>query len=1011
MKILIYEHPENTPTKFLDNGELYFDLKEDTRIRITKKVKDLYKYEDLKGEGILGFSLPSSDKNYFILNKYIHNTLDFNFEPITIRLFVDGVYLPYTQLRVKSYDDNTKEFSVELSDQEFNVKDKAKQLTLNNINLGNSRFVMGSVGDAEGVLHYWNSPDYIDIAGSNPVRYGFGNFGRYLDYYSNKLCANDMRMFVSLHALLKQGFCELGYSFSTDFYNSQWYRKIYLYCMGKDFYKYNSGNKIFFKISKDSNSYLDNTTENQTQDDWTIVQDSNNMALPVQTFVNISNESGVTCDLGLNVDLIFRASEVVNGNGSTRGTLLSVMNSVDGGYIVLTVEHLRALPNPDSIRYYCKSYEIPDNITELNQFEINDNIQFDIIDWRPEDTLRVSLIGSNDYFDSLLDGTDINPDTQTAINNAYLGNLIFGEGTIINTFANGRHLYLGDEHIIKNFLSSEYTFDELLRGLSHMGFRFDFNILDRKVEMFAEQNTSIHYEAVDGYFKPTRDAINVSNYIQPESLKVEFKSQDLSRYKQFQFKNTSDAYTDSLDLSLPLYSRIFDFGKYGFDNSETDESENPFFEATSNSKLQLLSFTKDINLPAITDNLDTEGNPHFTFGTLSTDIQPRILIFDNHSHQYSRFYNESEDLVVYTKQNLPFEYPDPLNTSTKIQVTQTPNFSQCFDFYTSIENTGFSDYATFTFNLPSISQVTLNDVTLNAISLSSVVGFNFPYNIPQDASNFVNDLQTYIDSDPTLSGTVSYDASTMKFRISNASDIGNNYTTYNYAYTDVDGIVVSGVGIFSSSVSELVRISEYSVVYGYKYDDLFNTMLKFPIADILKSNLHKYLLNIDANLYRQLDFRTPLLIEYGSIVYPAKLLEINDYLFTDIISTPITVCPIPEKLLGCFRTCTYSINLKNKNIFDIILQDNTSLKEAYSHIFGFPYILDGTLPEQEEQELRLQSDIQQFLELYFPVGSAFVNYPTLEVVATAAPFYSISSSPQPNGSIFQIDLFTQSNCE
>jgi len=292
-----------------------------------------------------------------------------------------------------------------------------------------------------------------------------------------------------------------------------------------------------------------------------------------------------------------------------------------------------------------------------------------------------------------------------------------------------------------------------------------------------------------------------------------------------------------------------------------------------------------------------------------------------------------------------------------------------------------------------------------------VVGFNFPYNIPQDASDFVNDLQTYIDSDPALSGTVSYDATTMKFRISNASDIGNNYTSYSYAYEDIDGIVVSGVGLFSSSVSETVRISDYSVVYGYKEQDLFNTLLKFPIADILKSNLHKYLLNIDANLYRQLDFRTPLLIEYGSIVYPAKLLEITDYLFTDIISTPITVCPLPEKLLGCFQTCTYSINLKNKNIFDIILQDNTSLKDSYSHIFGFPYILDGTLPEQEQEELRLQSDIQQFLELYYPVGIAFVNYPTLEIAATAANFYSISSSPQPNGSIFQIDLFTQTNCE
>lgn len=568
--IIVHDLPANTPASFYGGGNnVTLDVYDNFAFSRTRKREEYTQLDKIQGAGVLGFDIPYTPKNIFLLQRFVApNVLDNDYLPLRITALSGGEALPQTLLFVVRTDDAKRQFSIEISDSDEFWKKQAEALRLCDIDLGQYLFNKATI-EAGWANTNWRTN------GNIPVQVPPAHFGKIYNGIEGPFVITDWRPWISLPAILEAGFCQMNWTFESPLQENDWWCKLYLYILAKDFYK--APQKVddyYFHATKLPTTYSwdDFTPPNQDQ----------------QNYFDAAN--GVYTNKNEDpIQLSFCFEAIYDTN------CIGITPTQD-----YWIKWYLALRDPDDVViewYNGYQYLVPAGPQSLT-FEFCT----ELIEIPPYwDVVLYSAIGPE--FNSIA-GLGPN-DFQVAV----------CEGTTWEARLDGEMLYPGATIQVGNLLTCDKTFLDLLEGLAHFGLLFDTNHGERIVTMWPPETTDIHGSDVEGFLLDGSLAVALSDALEivPESEKKELPRERTTRFIRYEFKDSKDDYIriQKLPDDRPPFYRLVDLGP-GLKN-QLRRSRNKFFAATLNIEHAL------VTLPALWDNSD---------GRYSFDIDPRIIYFE-----------------------------------------------------------------------------------------------------------------------------------------------------------------------------------------------------------------------------------------------------------------------------------------------------------------------------------------------------------------------------------------------
>ena len=601
-KIILKEIPAGTPAQYLTGQALELDTLPGFSFRITQKLQELSEFENLTSNGVLGFEIPYTPKNDWALKLFrTASVLDNDYAPVPVICITDSEVLSQDLMFITGRKDRSQRYTIELSDVESFWKTKAEELKLCQIPLGLTLF------DQATYEALWFQPSFVD--GEEPVRWLLGDWGKLLNGVEGPIVPTDFRPLVSLHHMLVAGFCAIGYTFETPLASEDWYRRLYLYLLSIDFWKNeNAGQQYGFRAT-------------QTADPGSPI---------APCVVNWDDSTAPNYDSG---DNHFNSVYTNNDDFPIQMCFCWAIPFDPADYAFIGNDF-----------YFRVQIRLRDEADQTMHCWPQNEFFIDISEFTETTTWEFCLDdveippGWDVTFDLLL---SLNPyDPATAPNCEFIGGGdlqgCVPQNTVWWGIPCGKHFYPGDVLDIGTMLRCDKTFADLLKGVAHFGFKFETNYALDTVTMYPSNNTQVHGNEVEGYFRPYTSAVDISKFIEPESLDAKYPKSKLDRFIRYQFADAKDEYIKQQNYpdDKPPFYRLVDLGQHL--KNEIKPDKNPFFEPTVN------KITNGISMPVFWDNND---------GELSTDIGPRIVYFEGAVRQKTsdgedvRFNYESQILV------------------------------------------------------------------------------------------------------------------------------------------------------------------------------------------------------------------------------------------------------------------------------------------------------------------------------------------------------------------------------
>jgi len=513
------------------------DLPNTDGYSITQNRTELTEFDQIADEAVLPLALPQTVKNNWFFRQYTSpGIVDNTFAEISVRASEGAVYLSQDVIQYLGQDDPNNSHSINLAKSDSFWLKGSKSLKLSDIDFGTFTFTKANI-EAQ-----WANPDYQ--TGDAFVNFWTTHWG---ENYTPTYYFEKHRPYLSVLGTLIQGFCALGWQFSSEVFESDWGRRLWWYHCDNDLFTYtNKG---------DANYNVQVTWDGAT---WTENLDNGAKFTPATSRYQNSGTAGETIPMTVSVT---RTETFTNPTGSGNTffyeILLVKLDSV--GTILETITELYTVAEGSTININ-RTYEI--NLNENEQIEIQSRLQ----------------VGA---------GAPGATTPQT--------------GTVVTFTSIGDYYHDGDTITINEVVNQEFTFHDFLRGVIGLGdFKINTNYSNQTVEILPRTGTTIESTSVSGFLNDNSTAIDLTNKIVSNSLRSTIAKQESARNIVYQFADSSDEYIDSLNLSddAPLYSRTVDLG-FG-NEKETETVENPFFESTADNSLD------NITIPYMWDN--TEGN-------------------------------------------------------------------------------------------------------------------------------------------------------------------------------------------------------------------------------------------------------------------------------------------------------------------------------------------------------------------------------------------------------------------
>lgn len=524
------------------------DLPADFSFQMTKDVLYLNDVNKFQTESVLAFEIDQTTTNdaaFIIYDSPL--TLDNLNIGVEARAMVDGQAIDFDEIYFVGKGQDNNKWQLEFRRSTKNWAELASEKKLNTIECGTPFFSLTNVTDG------WDAPAYVD--GGAVIRWIPADYGNWVDLTEpiqftdppeKGIFLEDLRPFISPVFLLKQGFCEIGYTLEGVIFETQYIRQTWDYILKRNYYSESKGGDYKVILRKGST------------DDFTL-GGSNYFAIL---------ETTVEFDPG-SIARHWDTGDPEYGAGLGNPFLYKArFKFCFSGTFVAPSE------GPTTIKFQVEAF------TTVQTFEV----------LVPE-AFEFSMIADETKSISFCVDVDLEPGQKAFITMSEwttnpTGNTILKGGHRFVGEPNMKSLVRGDVVDIKNLIHPDYDLLNYFKGFVHtVAGQIEVDKIQKVITVHTFRTANVYGEVVPSFIREG-EIIDATDIQVCGSTRMEPIKPTLKRYTRFQFADSSDAYIDSLDLDSPPFSRKI-LNAIDLPN-EVNELKNPFFEPTMEKQSPLL---------------------------------------------------------------------------------------------------------------------------------------------------------------------------------------------------------------------------------------------------------------------------------------------------------------------------------------------------------------------------------------------------------------------------------------
>jgi hypothetical protein len=558
------------------------DLEPGFSPRLSKDINVLSDVNKLVTDGVLPFSLPFSTVNDAAFLSLSSPIITDNYDTgIEARIVVDSREMPFDRIWVKGKVDGSKRWEVEFRRSPNHWLELASKKMLCTVDMGSCTLTQADI-DAG-----WADQLFVD--GEAPYRWLPADYGGWVDLAEKQnftdpnikqMWIEDLRPFISLPAILKQAFCEIGWSLEGQLLESDYFRAMYLYLLDREYYTQSRGGLHKLIGASLNFDFTPGSSVGSPIPYETVQYDPGSNALPAGALYY----GGITNNLPFRGRWRFCFTGILENTGSSGNVL---------GFSLYGFDLTSGFPNGE--------------------------VYF-------EEPFAFELSAGQSKSAKFCAEIDLNPGQTAVFWIGYSESIIVKKGYRITIEPANKSLVRGDVVEYSKMVDCQYTLLDLFKGLTHLSNgALETDWVNRVLTIHPYRTTVVAGDSIPGFINEGDTPIDISNKIVCDSVQTTRVKNVLTRYTRVQFADSTDAYISSLELPEPAHSRKV---LNGVDlEDRVLELKNPFFEPTMEGQPSTLRLAKNIGdsktkpmvyMPRLWDNTD---------GQRSFVIAPRILFF------------------------------------------------------------------------------------------------------------------------------------------------------------------------------------------------------------------------------------------------------------------------------------------------------------------------------------------------------------------------------------------------
>lgn len=345
----ILESLDGVPSDFINSDGLV-TLDADGSLTHVMQDTGISETTKLKENSTKQITLLSTPKNDYFLGRFKRLTaLGEDFSALKVLVIEKGLPIGEDILEVNGYN-NGYQCTLKFSE-DFWING-AKELKLNEIDLGEFEFTEDNINATNQWL-YLDSNDY-------PITFPHIDFGYFPEGYYH---VKRMRFLVSVLALLRAGFCAIGWSFKSPILESNYGRDWWAYLLSEDFGDYDGKGKGCFGANVSSDTLVEYQNDDFLSADVNLGEDYNGCDFYVASsgFSPTGTQHSAYHVILNIVGRTFTADEMNNG---ANGTWLIRVSHFSGTNVVKSAFRSVSWPNTEvSIDEYFDDFKEGDFIS------------------------------------------------------------------------------------------------------------------------------------------------------------------------------------------------------------------------------------------------------------------------------------------------------------------------------------------------------------------------------------------------------------------------------------------------------------------------------------------------------------------------------------------------------------------------------------------------------------------------------------------------------------------------
>lgn len=526
------------------------DLPGDFSIRLTKNVEQLSILNKISTEAALGFAVPFTPTNDKLFTEYATPlTLGTPSTFYVVRVIVKGSPLQFSRLYVRGKSEPSREWELELVRDPNHWVELASQVRTNDLDFGTFQMTKTNI------VNFWANNTYngdpTDLNTGSPVYWPLVDYGGWCDQTEppqnaqgrfKSVAVEDFRPWLSFRYILQAGFCAFGWSIQSVLFESPHFRRVWLYALRQDYFIASDnqlGGKIaggIYATQSFDNGDILNLDEMDVLADYAVIDNSNFPA--IVRFCGIKNYPNVSLKYRFRFN-----GEFKNDRALPFTAFFGVFEVVEsgGGSLVFSGEMIS---------------------TETEN-----------IDFAPGETKRVSF----DQIVTLKPGqmaaihVPVLPSTNPGFK--CLGGFRFSVMPVNDS-------YMTDDIIdVRLSVSEENTILDWVKMLIHLcQGRIETDFDTRTVTIHPNKTSDFWGDTVPGFILRENPVVNLDELVVTDSIKLKPVRSDLKRFTRFEFRDSTDAFIRSQNLTEPAHSRKL-LNSNDLPN-QIERVQNPFIEPT-----------------------------------------------------------------------------------------------------------------------------------------------------------------------------------------------------------------------------------------------------------------------------------------------------------------------------------------------------------------------------------------------------------------------------------------------